>query len=368
MVEKYYLPLILDLSHLFKVVGLCDISINAVHKCAALFPATTPVHRSINPNDFVRDPIYQAVIICRPEMLHTSNAVDALKEGKHVFITEPAAFSAHLASKLVDAAMSSMGVCFIGSPRIYSGLLGAARNIMSDPRLLQHVRAYDVMYQDAILKSRGFGIFEECADLTIKVKDNVKRESQSILNHALTNDCGIKIPRNQAKLMTDQKRAFAVLLTYGIHGLSTIRDLFGMPKNIASAYWHSQQPLWTIVLQYDYFAVTYECGIHRFPIFDSFLEMFYTNKVIRLDFNFPYRKTRPAAMHVKQMLGETQPSESVEKVRNDDQNMTMFIEFWNTVNDVTAVLKTSAVGAMSDYELCAMIMRKAFGGEPENTS
>ena len=77
----------------------------------------------------------------------------------------------------------------------------------------------------------------------------------------------------------------ALLGGLGSHDLSAMREAIGMPKSVLGA--RLQWPIWSALLDYDTFSVSYESGINGVPTFDAHIEIYTENKVVRVNYDTP---------------------------------------------------------------------------------
>ena len=91
----------------------------------------------------------------------------------------------------------------------------------------------------------------------------------------------------------------AILGGLGSHDLSAMREAIGMPRSVlgASLRW----PLWSASFQYGKFPIVYESGINEVPRFETHIEKYTAEKLVRVKYDSPYVKGLPSTMSVREL-------------------------------------------------------------------
>jgi predicted dehydrogenase len=88
----------------------------------------------------------------------------------------------------------------------------------------------------------------------------------------------------------------------GSHDLSAMRELLGMPTSVLGASLQYNSPIWSVLFQYPSFPCTYESGINNVPIFDAHIEVYSSEKIVRINYDTPYVKGLPVTMTVRERI------------------------------------------------------------------
>jgi hypothetical protein len=94
-----------------------------------------------------------------------------------------------------------------------------------------------------------------------------------------------------------------------------MRELLGMPRRVAGAVFGTMPGIFGVLFQYDGFPAFYETGLSDVPQFDSHVEVYSPDKIVRVDFDTPYIKGLPVTLTIRERVGEDGFQER--KVRKD---------------------------------------------------
>lgn len=111
-----------------RVVGLCDVrqeSLTAARDVFGDIPASTSIEA------FLQFPGIDAVIICSNDYAHASNALDALRAGKHVYVEKPMAQTIEDCDRIIAAAVEADRVCMVGLELRYCTLFEDMKAIIA---------------------------------------------------------------------------------------------------------------------------------------------------------------------------------------------------------------------------------------------
>lgn len=134
-----------------------------------------------------------------------------------------------------------------------------------------------------------------------------------------------------------------------------MREIIGMPKAVAGACL-TFPGIFSVLFSYEDFPVAYECGIINVAEFDAHIEIYSSDKVVRVNYDTPYVKGLPITMTVKGSIGAGGFQERVVRKTYTDPYILEFMDLYEcVVNKKTQ--KTSATDARQDIELFRMILR-----------
>jgi predicted dehydrogenase len=134
-----------------------------------------------------------------------------------------------------------------------------------------------------------------------------------------------------------------------------MREIVGMPQSVAGAVL-TFPGIFAVLFQYDGFPVTYESGFTGVPEFDANIEVYSSDKIIRVNYDTPYVKGLPVTMTVREKVGEAGWQERTIRKTYEDPYTLQFLELYNCVAESRAP-KTGAADAKKDVELFQMILR-----------
>jgi predicted dehydrogenase len=147
-----HLPTLCQLSHLYEITAVCDLSKKNAEHCAAKYhipKATT------DPEDVITSSDVDVVFISVSDEFHEPYAIAALEAEKHVFIEKPITLSMQSAQRIIDAEHKSKGRVWVGYMRRHSRTFTDAfkRELDSIPKIL-YARSRDFSGRMSIYSDR----------------------------------------------------------------------------------------------------------------------------------------------------------------------------------------------------------------------
>ena len=120
--------------------------------------------------------------------------------------------------------------------------------------------------------------------------------------------------------------------------------------------------IYSALLQYDGFAVTFESGINAVPTFDANIEVYSQDKIVRVQYDTPYVKGLPVTMSIREKVGSHTQADSfgfqerVVRRTYEDPFTREMLEFHDCVVNGKPI-KTSAEDARNELVLYKMILQ-----------
>ncbi len=90
------------------------------------------IKTTVYPEDLIKDPAIDAVVIATPVNSHFEYAIKALKEGKHVLVEKPMTVSAKQAEILLDTAEKKNLVLMVDHTFLYNGAVRKMKQILEN--------------------------------------------------------------------------------------------------------------------------------------------------------------------------------------------------------------------------------------------
>jgi hypothetical protein len=264
--QSIHLPTLALLSHLFKVVAICDISQEALRHCSQKF--NIPRIYSSD-EDLCSDSEVDLVFILTGDEFHADQVILALKNNKHVLVEKPVAISIPAAQRMVEAEKCSNGKVFVAYMRRYSAALQTFINELSTVPQgdIRFARVRDIIGPNAFFVDQSGTFAQKFTDFP---PDAVTRRTElaaCLVREAYEGHTEI------TPLMTRFCRFLGAL---GSHDLSVMREVLGMPKGCTGVSMHP--PFFTATFEYENFAVCYESGMDSVPRFDAHVQVYTANK------------------------------------------------------------------------------------------
>ena len=115
-----------------EVATICDTRPEALKLARGRFPAAT---LTTSFDEVVTDPRIDAVVIATPVSTHAPLAIEALRHGKHVLVTQPMAGSAADADRIVEEAERQQRVLLVDHTFVYMGAVRKVSEIVRSGEL-----------------------------------------------------------------------------------------------------------------------------------------------------------------------------------------------------------------------------------------
>ncbi|XDG05190.1 hypothetical protein ABKA04_004805 [Annulohypoxylon sp. FPYF3050] len=342
-----HIPNINFLSHLFRTTYLCDISKDSLTHCSTkvngLIPKTTTDPETLCSSDEV-----DVVLIANADAYHVEHGLLALKHNKYCLIEKPAAVCFRDLGRLIEAEKSSKGKVFVGTMRRFaSAFVDAVKEVGGIEKIL-YARVRDIIGPNSVFVDQSGTFPQKFSDFSDSdTEDRLKREDD-IQRQALEKEFGVPVT-------PESKRMLRVLGGLGTHDLSAMREIIGMPRGVSGAML-TFPGIFSVLFDYGSFAVTYESGLINVPEFDAHIEVYSSDKIVRVEFDSPYVKGLPTLMVVKENIDGSGFQERKIRKTYEDAYTLEFKELYRCVVEGESP-KTSAADARYDIELFRMILQ-----------
>ncbi|KAM0208071.1 hypothetical protein ACHAQD_011773 [Fusarium lateritium] len=342
--QVVHVPTLAYMSSWFHVTYLCDVSAESLRFCASKLNGD--VQTTSDAAELCSSSRVDAVLIATADEYHTSHCTLALQHNKHVLVEKPLALTMRDAMAIGEAEKSSKGKVMVGYMRRYAAPFeDAVREIGGMDKIL-YARVRDIIGPNSYFIDQSGTFprkFNDFSDTDVKDKDQRAKE---MVNTALRKECGITVT-------PESTRMWRVFGSLGSHDLSVMREALGMPQKVIGT--SLGYPFWNVLFKYENFAVSYESGFDNVPRFDAHLEVYSTNKTVRVQYDTPFVKGLPVTMHVSENADGAYKESTTRKSYEDPYTQEMKT-FWEMVVEGKTP-KTTVQDAMQDLELFAMAMR-----------
>ena len=213
--QVHHMPNLADLSDLFNVTAVCDVSRGAADYVAKKFhvPHAFTDHHELLASDV------DAVLLCQSDP-KTQVAVDAFKAGKHVFIEKPMCFSRQEADRISAAQEAAGTVGQVGYMKVYDP---AYEYALAEVKSMGDIRFIQVnhLHPDNAL---------HVAQFDVRKFDDVPQDAITSLQ-AARKAADLEAIGEVPKYVS---MAFHLMAGSLIHDLYGMRTMLGMPSQIVS--------------------------------------------------------------------------------------------------------------------------------------
>lgn len=227
------------LSHLFKVVYLCDVSNGALVHCQEKVPGRIPPKITRSAEELCASPDVDLVLIASSDAFHTPHALVALMHNKHVFVEKPMALSLKDVDSIIEAERTSKGKLVVGYMRRYAAGFIDALNEIGSIDEIRYARVRDIVGPNSTFVEQSGTWPQAFRDYTASDSKALAAATDSLLQQALTVELGIPVNPSTSIMWRH-------LGSLGSHDLSAMRELLGMPSEVlgASLCQSSGPPFW----------------------------------------------------------------------------------------------------------------------------
>ncbi|KPM44213.1 hypothetical protein AK830_g2351 [Neonectria ditissima] len=347
-----HIPNINFLAHKFRTTYLCDISEQSLRHCAQKVQGGTP-KTTATAEELCSSSDVDVVLIANADAYHVEHGILALQNDKYCLIEKPAATSFRDIDRLIEAEKASKGKVFVGTMRRYATAFLDAVQEVGGMDKITYARVRDIIGPNSIFVDQSGTFPQKFNDFSEADSQDRLRREDDIFEQALNKEFGVAVT-------PETKRMLRVLGGLGTHDLSAMREIIGMPQSVAGAVL-TLPGIFGVLFQYPGFPVTYESGLSGVPQFDAHIEVYSTNKIVRVEFDSPYVKGLLVTVTVRETLGDGGFQERKMRRTYEDPYTLEMLEFYDcVVNGKTP--KSSALDARKDVELFGMIMKAGFKG------
>ncbi|EST05101.1 Oxidoreductase, N-terminal [Kalmanozyma brasiliensis GHG001] len=352
--QVVHLPTLKFLSDQYAVTAICDVSKQAADHVAAKWSIP---HVYTSSAEMVRQDDIDLVLVANSDEYHASCAIEAAQAGKHVFIEKPMALTRTDAKAIQQAAQENQRKIYVGYMRRYAPAFQVFQKLLAESGPIRHAIVKDIIGPNSFFVSqsgtdpRKFG-----ADIAEEAGKDKAARAKAILAEAIGADKA-----------ADPRLGFVYRLlgSLGSHDLSFMREaLGGKPDKCASAFASHDGMFISASFEYtnrgankgnDKYNVLYTTGIHNVGVFESFLEVWTDDRVLRIDIDTPYVKGLPINVTVKENDASGHYSERIIRPTYQDAYTTEFLDLHQALT-TGKDLKTTPADAMEDLGIFDMIM------------
>jgi predicted dehydrogenase len=350
-----HIPTLNLLSDYFQVTYLCDISTNALEHCKRKVTGPPPkITKSAE--ELCSSIEVDAVLVCNATVYHAEHAILALENDKFVLVEKPLTSSHEDIDKLQAAERASKGRLMVGYMRRYApGFLDAIAEIGGISQI-HYVRVRDIIGPNTTFVGQSGTFPKRFDDYNPEDSQTLKDKDRKATDEALS---AYGVPAND-----HTRRVLMALGGLGTHDLSAMREAIGMPKSVKAAI--LTFPIWTATFDYDTFPVVYESGLNEVPVFDAHIEVYGSDKIVRINYDTPYVKGLPTTMTVREKTtgprGEECYQERYVRTTYEDSYTVEFKAWYESILSGQQT-KTTIEDARQDVDLIQMLMRAGFPSE-----
>jgi predicted dehydrogenase len=333
-----HLPALQQLRDKFVVTAVCDASPRVLDAIASGIGAQVKAYADYR--DLVGCAEVDVVLVANPDIYHADCAIAAMEAGKHVLVEKPMCMTLAEADRMQTAQDKTGCIVQVGYMRRFAGaFLEAVKLIASHRHLVRYARVHDFFGDNsAVVKATSSVV--RATDLA----QDVVAELKDVRLERILEAAGSSDPRMQM--------SYSVLLGLSTHDISAMRELLGRPERVLYAARRYDGRNITAAFDYGDFICEFATGMDDLPRFETYIEVYLQDKVVRLDYGHPYIRNLPARLTITEPAGDC----GVQQTSSYLSRIDTFVVEWASFHDSLqggAPPKTSIADSRADLELLA---------------
>ena len=281
-------PALYQLADLYEVTALCDVSPFVLETLGSLWniDILTVDHRELVAHSDV-----DAVLVASPNAFHAEVTLAALAAGKHVLVEKPMCITRREAEEIIAAQKTSGAVVQVGYMRRHAPAFLEACQAVKQMGEIKFARVRDFLGSNSLIINPTSRVIRD-ERLPETLKNDAQRRDDALVAEVLGE-----------KPADALKRAYGLMLGLSSHDISAMRELLGMPDKVPFAAQRNNGTYLTAIFDYGSYVCHFETGVDQIPRFDAHLEVYGTEKVVRVQYDTPYVRNLPIRLLITESNG-----------------------------------------------------------------
>lgn len=329
-----HLPSLYQLAEQFAVTALCDVSDQVLEAVSEQWRVP---NRYRDYQQLVAQDDVDAVLVANPDAYHAAVTLAAIAAGKHVLVEKPMCMTLREADE-IGAAQAQAGVVVqVGYMRRYAPAFVEAIGTLAELGEIRLARVHDVIGHNRLI-IQGTSRVVRGDDIPADVLAAGRERRADLLAEAL------------GEAPPDLRAAYSLMLGLSSHDLSAMRELLGMPQRVLYAAQRQGGVYLSAAFDYGSYVCQFETGVDNIPRFDAHLEVYGSERVLRVEYDTPYVRHLPIRLYISEANGRGGVVERAELPGWGDAFVAEWQAFYaNVVGQRTP--KTSPADFRQDLEL-----------------
>ncbi|KAF2206613.1 hypothetical protein CERZMDRAFT_122934 [Cercospora zeae-maydis SCOH1-5] len=290
--QVIHIPVLNQLYLQFKITHLCSSSADALQFCSQRVINHVPQCTS-DPSFLCSSPEVDVVFVLSSDEQHLKDVLLALAHGKHVFVEKPLALSVLDAHAIVQAEQKSKGRVFVGYMRRYAAAFQEIHDEVKRLGVIKYASVRDIIGPNELFVEQSSTFPQRFNDYPV---DGTKKRAammQQTMQRALEVECKVEAT-------SDRISQYQNLAGLGSHDLSAMREIFGMPDRVIGASLGTD--FWNVLFKYPDFTVSYESGFHNIPVFDAHIEIYGSDRSVKVSWDTPFIRGLPVTITTRRAV------------------------------------------------------------------
>lgn len=277
-----HLPTLHQLSHLFEVTALCDVSRNVLAGVGDDWGIAT---RASNYQDLLALDTVDAVLIANPDVYHAEVTIAALRAGKHVLVEKPMCVNLAENDAIIAAQKEAGKIVQVGTMRRYAPAFIEACRLVQDMDEIRLAKTHDLIGRNSLVIEPTSRVVP-ADDIPAAVSEAMRERGAEAIRAAI------------GDAPDALSTAYRMMLGLSSHDLSAMREMLGMPQRVLYAAQRCGGRYQTAAFDYGDYICQFSTGVDNIPRFDTYLQVYGDNKVVRVDYDTPFVRNLPIRLTV----------------------------------------------------------------------
>ena len=274
-----HLPTLAQLADRFEVTALCDVSRTVLDGVADVWGVE---RRFEDLHALVAQSDVDVVLVANPDPFHAEATLAAIAAGKDVLVEKPMCLGVRECDAIVAAAERAEAIVQVGYMRRHAQALADAKRALDQLGEIRFARVHDVIGHNHLIIDRTSRVIR--GDVPPAVAAAASERREALIEEAV----GVLPP--------DIRSAYDLLLGLGSHDISAMRELLGLPRGVAYATTRHAGTYLSATIDYGSYVCQYETGVDAIPRFDAHIEVYGSERVLRVQYDTPYVRNLPVRL------------------------------------------------------------------------
>jgi len=275
-----HLPTLAQLADRYEVTALCDISPGVLHGVADVWGIERRVQDA---TALAASEDVDVVLVANPDAYHAGATLAAVAAGKDVLVEKPMCLNVRECDEIVAAADAAGAIVQVGYMRRHAAALTEAKRALAELGEIRYARVHDFIGENRLIIENTSRVIR-VDDVAPELHAEASQRREALIDEAL------------GTVPASVRPVYGLLLGLGSHDISAMRELLGLPRSVAYATTRHDGAYASAVLDYGSYVCHYETGVDAIPRFDAHIEVFGTDRVLRIQYDTPYVRNLPVRL------------------------------------------------------------------------
>ena len=277
-----HLPTLHQLSDLFSVTALCDVSPKVLAAVGADWGIAA---RMRDYEDLLALDTLDAVLIANPDVYHAEITIAALQAGLHVLVEKPMCLTLAENDAIIAAQAESGKIVQVGTMRRYAPAFIEACRLVRDMGAIRLAKVHDLIGRNSLVIEPTSRVLP-ADDIPAPAIESLRERTEEQVRAAI------------GDVPAALKNAYRMMLGLSTHDLSAMREMLGMPARVLQASQHLGGRYQTATFDYGDYVCQFSTGVDNIPRFDTYLQVYGDERVVRVDYDTPFVRNLPITLSV----------------------------------------------------------------------